>query len=202
MAIFGRLRRATAIPGAIPGAIPEAIPGAVPGAVRGLAAALSLALFVAACTATSPAVCPRVAVLAQASSLTKFAPGGTGPNDVSVQAEMVGVEIDCLYRGDQSAELESNMAMEITARRGPAMRGQEIDVEYFVVITDRSGNVLTKRVFPLRLDFGSGSTLRLKEHTWEQYQLRDGGSGSSYEIWTGFQLSDEELKYNREQRAQ
>ena len=171
------------------------------GGFRRLTVAAGLALLAAACTAISPAVCPRVAVLDQASSLTKFASGGAGPNDVSVDAEMVGVEIDCLYRGDQSATLESNLAMEITARRGPAMRGQAIEVQYFVAITDRSGNVLSKRVFPLRLDFGSRSTLRLKEHTWQQYQLRDGSSGSSFEIWTGFQLSDEELKFNREQRA-
>ncbi len=176
-------------------------PPAYSGAIRGLTAALGLALLVAACSATSPAVCPRIAVLEQASSLTKFAPGGAGPNDVTVQAEMAGVEIDCLYRGDNSAELESNLAMEITARRGPALRGQTIEVQYFVVITDRAGTVLTKRVFPLLLDFGSRSTVRLKEHTWQQYQLRGGGSGSSFEIWTGFQLSDEELKFNREQRA-
>lgn len=170
------------------------------GASRGLTAVSGLALLISACTATTSAICPRIAVLDQASSLTKFAPGGGGPNDVTVRAEMTGVEIDCLYRGDNSAELESNLAMEITARRGPAMRGQTIEVQYFVAITDRSGNVLSKRVFPLRLDFGSGTALRLKEHTWQQYQLRSGGSGSSFEIWTGFQLSDDELKFNREQR--
>lgn len=164
---------------------------------RAVLVAVGLALLVAGCAQVNPSVCPRAAVLGAASSITKMAPGTTGPNGVIVEAEMIGLELDCIFRGEQAIELESNFVMDIIARRGPALRGDVAEVEYFVVITDRAGNVLTKEVFPLRLPFSGRNEVRIKEHTWQYYRLEKGTRGSSYEIWAGFQLSDTELRMKR-----
>ena len=164
---------------------------------KAVLAAVGLALLVAACAQIKPSICPRAAVLGEASSVTKMAPGATGANGVIVEAEMVGLELDCIFRGEQATELESNFTMDIVARRGPALRGDVAEIEYFVVITDRAGNVLTKEVFPLRLPFGGRNEVRIKEHTWQYYRLEKGTRGSSYEIWAGFQLSDTELRMKR-----
>ncbi len=164
---------------------------------RAVLAAVGLALLVAGCARIKPSICPRAAVLGAASSVTKMAPGATGPNGVIVEAEMIGLELDCIFRGEQATELESNFVMDIVARRGPALRGDVAEVEYFVVITDRAGNVLTKEVFPLRLPFSGRDEVRIREHTWQYYRLEKGTRGSSYEIWAGFQLSDTELRMKR-----
>lgn len=170
-------------------------------ALRGLSLVVALSVFIAACAAVQSTVCPRVAFLGQASTLTKLAPGGSSPADVVVEAVMSDIKLDCVFRGEQLVALETNFSFVVAARRGPAMRGDSVEVEYFIVITDRAGAVLNKRVFPLRLDFGGREVLRIRETTWQQYRLETGATGSSFEIWAGFQLSDAELKFNRERQA-
>lgn len=161
-----------------------------------LAAAIVLAL--AGCTTTPSAICPRVGVLDQASTVTRFAPSsaaGTN-NDVLFRADITKVDTDCKYSGTGNADLEANLRIYITAERGPALRGNVVNAEYFVVITDRGGIVLAKRTFPIKIDFGNLQAVNLAEGTWQYFRLNRGG-GAGYEIWTGWQLSDAELRYNR-----
>jgi hypothetical protein len=175
-------------------------------AVRGRAclagAALMLAatLGLAACSTTPAAICPRVGVLEQASSLTRFQPGGGAvPGDVQFKADITRVDTDCKYSGTGNADLEANLRLYITAERGPALQGGTANAEYFVVITDRAGVVLAKRTFPLKIDFGNRQAVDLTEGTWQYFRLNRGG-GAGYEIWSGWQLSDAELEYNRQAR--
>jgi hypothetical protein len=161
---------------------------------------VGLALGLVGCTTTPAPICPRVGILDQASSLTRFRPGSAGaPEDVLFKAEITRIDTDCKYSGSANSELEANLRIYITAERGPALRGNTVDAEYFVVITDRGGVVLAKRTFPLTIDFGNLQAVNLVEGTWQHFQLYRGG-GAGYEIWTGWQLSDAELRYNRQAR--
>jgi hypothetical protein len=162
----------------------------------GVAALLSLA----GCTSTPSPICPRVGVLDQASSLTRFRPGSAGaPEDVMLKADITRVDTDCKYSGSANSELEANLRLYITAERGPSLQGSSANVEYFVVITDRGGIVLAKRTFPMRIDFGNLQAVNLVEGTWQHFRLNRGG-GAGYEIWSGWQLSESELQYNRQAR--
>jgi hypothetical protein len=166
------------------------------GAMLALAAVLALA----GCTTTPSAICPRVAALDQASSLTRFRPGSAGaPEDVMFKADITRVDTDCKYSGSANSELEANLRLYITAERGPALQGTSANVEYFVVITDRGGVVLAKRIFPMRIDFGNLQAVNLVEGTWQYFRLNRGG-GAGYEIWSGWQLSESELQFNRQNR--
>ncbi|MGE5145431.1 MAG: hypothetical protein ACM3N5_01710 [Candidatus Eiseniibacteriota bacterium] len=157
----------------------------------------ALVLVLAGCSTTPSAICPRVGVLDQASTVTRFAPGGgTTNNDVLFRADITKVDTDCKYSGSGNADLEANLRLYITAERGPALKGSVVNAEYFVVITDRGGIVLAKRTFPLKIDFGNLEAVNLTEGTWQYFRLNRGG-GAGYEIWSGWQLSDAELQYNR-----
>jgi len=59
--------------------------------------------------------------------------------------------------------------------------------------------VLAKRTFPIRFELGNKATLDFREGSWMFVDLAQGKRtvGAAFEIWTGFQLSNDELRYNR-----
>lgn len=169
-------------------------------AARAILALLGVAILVAACGTVQKAACPRVAVLNHASSVTKFAGGGKDePANALYRLEMTNISMTCKYGGGDLHELEANVKVAVTALRGPKYQGGVGRVVYFVVITDRSGAVLAKRTFPIRFDLGGKPEISFTEGSWMFVDLsaRGGGGGAGFEIWTGFQLSDAELAYNR-----
>jgi len=169
-------------------------------AARAILALAGVALFIAACGTVSTAVCPRVAVLNHASSVTKFASAGKDePANALYRLEMTDISMVCKYSGAGADQLEANVKVAVTARRGPKFTGGIGRVVYFVVVTDRTGAVLAKRTFPVRFDFRGKPEIKFNEGAWMFVDLsaRGGGGGAGYEIWTGFQLSDAEVAYNR-----
>lgn len=164
--------------------------------VIGVVAAALLVL--AGCAKESPTVCPVLGVLGKASSVTKFGPGGgQAPENVSWQAEIANADLDCVYTTDLLDEMEVNMRVNMIGRHGPAGGPDTARVEYFVVITDRTGTIVTKKIFPATINFGGQQQVAITEEIWQLYRLETGGGGSLYEVWVGFQLSDDEVEYNR-----
>jgi len=183
-------------------------PAASPGAPVGMAAAglragallALLALVLAGCGQVATKVCPRVAILNHASSITKFAPTGPlSPANAAYSIEMTDIKMECKYGGGTLSELEANVEVLVTARRGPKWPGGIGSAVYFVVVTDRSGTVLAKRTFPVRFELGEKQAMEFREGSWMFVDLAQGTrtGGAAFEIWTGFQLSDDELRYNR-----
>jgi hypothetical protein len=134
-------------------------------------------------------ICPRVAILADAGKVTKFRPGAPEtPENVEFVAEMRGIKITCKYNDQLNTELEGDVYVTMVVEKGPAMSGDVAEVPYFVTVTDRRGTVLNKREFPL---------VEHTERSWQYYRLRRGYSGLEYETWTGYQLDERQLDYNR-----
>jgi len=170
-------------------------------AARAVLAVVGLSLLVYACGDVATKVCPRVAILNHASTVTKFAPGAAPvPQNAAYTVEMTDIKMVCKYGGGTLSELEANVTVAVNAQRGPRFPGGIGRVVYFVVVTDRSGAVLAKRTFPIRFDFGGKPRIAFEEGSWMFVDLaqRGGGGGAGFEIWTGFQLSDAELQYNRQ----
>jgi hypothetical protein len=157
-------------------------------------------LILASCAQTPVKVCPRVAILNHAASVTKFAPSGPmSPDNAAYSVEMTDIKMECKYGSGTLSDLEANVEVLVTARRGPKWQGGIGTAVYFVVVTDRSGNVLAKRTFPIRFELGDKKSLDFREGSWMAVDLSQGTrtGGASFEIWTGFQLTDDELRYNR-----
>ncbi|MDH3233542.1 MAG: hypothetical protein OEQ29_08435 [Alphaproteobacteria bacterium] len=158
------------------------------------------ALILASCGTQQTKVCPRVAILNHASSITKFGPSGPmSPDNAAYSIEMTDIKMECKYGGGTLSELEANVEVLVTARRGPKWTGGTGGAVYFVIVTDRSGTVLAKRTFPIRFELGSKTSLDFREGSWMFVDLAQGKrtGGAAFEIWTGFQLTDDELRYNR-----
>jgi len=147
-------------------------------------------------------ICPRVAILADAGKVTAFRPGAPEtPANVMYTGEMTNIRIACKYNDQQLLELEADVYVTMILRKGPAMQGDTAELPYFVTVSDRRGTVLSKREFPLRINFGGNAAVEHVERSWQYYRLKRGYGGIEYETWAGFQLNDRQLEYNRRMAA-
>lgn len=164
-----------------------------------LLAAVAAAVLLSACNRTPPA-CPRATILGDGASVTKFRDGsGRDLTDVVARAEIVDASVECDYNRNG---VDVAMQIAIAATRGPADRARMADFDYFVAVADAQRNILAKEVFRVRVAFPEtqnrvGTIEQIEPHI----PLRNRAEGVSYQIVVGFQLTPEELEWNRTQRA-
>lgn len=165
-------------------------------------------------------VCPGLAVLRDAATITKFRPGGgRGEADIVYQGEITDAKISCLHdlrkrklTGNFMTDLLASgaplppvgtMKMEITvimrATTGPAARPGPISMPYFVSVTDAQKNVLNKGAFEVAVDFPRTRSRRLVTDAPIKLEIpiAKGQTGAEYGVFIGYQLTREELQYNR-----
>ncbi len=153
-----------------------------------------------------PEPCPRVTVLRNAAELTKFKPGpGRDLIDVLFEAKVTNVYSACEYDVDydtRAGSIHAQIAPVILGKRGPADTSRLAEVEYFVAMVDEQKNILQKSVFPLKLAFpGNLVQNEVRDEPIDLTITTDGSKdGTAYEIYVGFQLSEEEMAYNERLR--
>ncbi|MBB4264420.1 hypothetical protein [Roseospira visakhapatnamensis] len=178
-----------------------------PGAIVLVAASLLTAPALTACSGVfgggeEARPCPPVRIDRAASTLTQFrADGGRDLTDVTLEAELVGYQGACEYDDDGRA-VEVEVTLGFTAALGPGARSRDQTFQYFVAVPRYFPSPVGKKVFDARLVFPEG-TDRIR-YVGEELRLRLpldlGESGAAYPVYLGFQLSAEELEYNRAQR--
>ncbi len=160
-------------------------------------AAAALALL-SACNRTPPA-CPRATILGDGASITQFRDGaGRDLTDITAQGDIVDVAVECDY--DRTG-VDVAMQVAIAATRGPADRARVADFDYFVAVADAQRNILAKEVFRVRFQFPqTQSRVGQVEEIAPRIPLKDRAQGVQYQILVGFQLTPEELEWNRTRR--
>ena len=139
--------------------------------------------------------CPRVAVVADAALVEQFRPGpGRDLTDLTTRAQIREISGGCWYdENGVTVEVE----LPIVAERGPAMTGSEVDLEYFVAVTDPEWNLVAKQDFTLRLRFEPGAGFAASRETVEQViPLQSQRQAGFYQILIGFALDREQLGRN------
>ncbi len=152
-----------------------------------------------ACVQSRQGVCPRVAIVDRLSTLTRFVPGAPEtPQNIMFTAEIVDIKVTCQYfdqRTNLPASIEAETTSTVTVRRGPAMRGGRARFKYFVLVTDRRGTILNKKIYSASVRLGSGA-VRYSAESGQSYDTSRGGTGLRFETWIGFQLTEKERRYN------
>jgi hypothetical protein len=140
--------------------------------------------------------CPRLAVLDDVGKLTKFRDGpGRDLTDVAYTARLTKADGFCTT---EKSSVKVEMTVQLVVERGPASTGAPVDLQYFVAITDPARHVLAKEVFPSRITFeGSQRVGGANEEIEERIPIPRGADPGTYSIVVGFQLSPEEVEYNR-----
>ena len=146
-------------------------------------------------------VCPATGVLAEAASVTKLKPGASAaapkPADIAFQAEMSQAMLDCNYNRISNT-LSLSLKFAVRASRGPGASGADPQLPFFVAIIDSDNNVLSKQVYnSAPLMEGRANATYTESVSSFPVPLAMDRRPSDYEILTGFQLTPDELAYNR-----
>lgn len=147
---------------------------------------------------TLPQGCPQVSVLRDASEVTVFDGTGRDLTDVVARAAIGNYQGECDYVADPD-RVEVTLILPIVAERGPAAEGP-VTVDYFVSVIDPDARVLGKQVFSTEIEFEPGVNRGGSiEELAQRIPLPSLGVGESYGIIIGFQLTPEQLRWNRQQ---
>jgi hypothetical protein len=148
--------------------------------------------------------CPDVAIVPDAEYVTKFAAGkGRDLIDVVAEARMLDIVGACEHsfaKNSDTGTLLVELQVQMQARRGPGDRARRAEFEYFVTLLDRqTREILQKNTFKVAADFpGNLTTVQLLDSpVGLTVPLAKDRRGPNYEILVGFQLSPDELEFNR-----
>lgn len=171
-------------------------------ALRPVAACL-LPLALASCSVFEKKVippCPPIYILGDAGKLTKFRPGpGRDLTDVEFEAEITGYQGGCKY--DEKGALV-DLQVSFTVKRGPGNSAKQAEFSYFAAIPYFYPSAEAKADFPVTVTFPEGTNYA--RYTDEEVVLRipvkDKEVIDKYEVYLGFQTTQEELERNRQGR--
>jgi hypothetical protein len=146
------------------------------------------------------AACPRGVIPADSAKVTRFRDGpGRDLTDVVSEGEILDILVQCKY--DKQA-VNVDLQVAVGSTRGPADRSKVTEYDYFVAVVDPEQNILAKQPFHVRFEFKDNQTkLGSIEELEPHLPLKDVMKAPDYQIMIGFQLTPEELAWNREQRA-
>ena len=177
--------------------------------VRGLlgAGALGLAVLGGGCSTTvsdiglfssDPPPCPAAGTLIDAATVTEFAGNSTAQSNVRYRAEITRSAFDCSVSGNAVDGTVALIGEVSLGRRG---RAGEISLPIFVAVTLRDKEVVSKRFDTIELTVDRGQTRANFEKVIQDFSFNvgSGRKTADYEILVGFNLTPEQVVYNRKQ---
>ena len=144
------------------------------------------------------ALCPGSAALVDASALTVFQPGtSSDPTHTLYRIAISNVTGSCdIDAGAHTAD--SNATIHFVATRAPSALAAQYRVPYFVAV--RQGpDIQSKRIYWLTFGFAPGQTTAAfaREVDSTIVKIANDKQPYDYQLVTGFQLTREQLQYNR-----
>lgn len=152
-----------------------------------------------------PPACPRVAVLSDAGSLTRFAPGaGHDILDIDFEAQFGDLAAECRFRdGDKGRSVIVSLVPVFVIDRGAANTDRTAQFTYFVSVV-RNEEIRSKELFPTTAEIPANRSRTIVHDSddpivitiplpWRDAQVED-------EVIVGFQLTPDELAYNQNRR--
>jgi hypothetical protein len=152
--------------------------------------------------AAQDSACPSVIIMPELSLMTQF----TGGNIQNAAHEQVRTRFDrasATCRTSASV-VEVVLNLNFTSALGPAgVKDAKVQANYvapyFVSVVDQAGQIISKDVFALSLVFPKGQTNIMATETLRQtIPLSTATNPNNYRIMIGFQLSGNDLLYNRQ----
>lgn len=144
--------------------------------------------------------CPPASALYNASRIVELDGGGMNFNNITYTGEMVDVRLFCRYADDDPVRAE--VEIDFAFGQGPQGADTSKDYTYWVAVTRRSGKVLNKEYFTVSADFRDGPVTGATEviQSIKIPRVDDTISAANFEIIVGFELTDEQVQFNKDGR--
>ena len=111
-----------------------------------------------------------------------------------------GIRLFCRYVDDQP--LRANLELDFAFGKGPKADANRHEYRYWVAVTRRSSKVLAKQYFSVDANFAgekvTGQTVTLEDIIIPRADSTI--SGANFEVVVGFDLTDDQLAFNRQGR--
>lgn len=142
--------------------------------------------------------CPLMGVLYDASRVVELKNNQESFANVGFTGEMRGVSGLCRYVGDNPITM--NLRVDMALGRGPAAGGDRHTYRYWVAVARRDIAPIFKQYYEVDVDFPGGAdrvnvSQEIKEITIPRANATT--SGVNFEILVGFDLTPEQLAFNR-----
>ena len=130
--------------------------------------------------------------------LVELRAGEVAYENIGFTGEVLAVRSLCSYYGERP--ILANLEIDFGFGRGPAAQGSERTYEYFVAVTRRDMAVMAKEVYPVRVRFAPDQDRVFLTETIDAISIpraNEGTSGVNFEILVGFELTPEQIAFNR-----
>lgn len=142
--------------------------------------------------------CPPAGAIYNAARIVELQNNENNFNSITYTGEVVDVRMYCRYTAADPVDAE--IEIDFAFGRGPLGAETVKDYTYWVAVARRSGKVLNKEYFTVRADFGDGDIVGASEliQNITIPRLDETISAANFEVLIGFDLTDEQLAYNKE----
>lgn len=141
--------------------------------------------------------CPVAGALYDVSRLVEVGEPERHEN-VGFTGEIEGVHGFCRYVGKDPITME--LDIDFAFGKGPKADGDQKTYSYFIAVTRRDRSVLAKQDFSVNVKFPKGRTVVRQTEKIDGIVIPRATptvSGTNFEVITGFDLTPEQLAYNR-----
>ncbi|MBV1901417.1 MAG: hypothetical protein KUG56_07070 [Kordiimonadaceae bacterium] len=156
----------------------------------------TMLLFVAACNKNPFEVvvsrCLGVAVIGDLGTLVKFEGEGQTNNDIAFKASIMDLRSAC----EEGEDVKSQVSFSIGAQAGPALRGTEVTVPYFVAVVKDNSQIISKSSYDVTLRFNSEGIAVSEEVLLQQIPTIAQARRYNYEFLVGFQMDVDDIVFN------
>jgi hypothetical protein len=144
----------------------------------------------------SAAACPHLGLLADTNRLTEF----DGTTSAQFKATLGGEASQCVVKGKV---IHLRLKFKVTGTIADNAKRDTRKVPYFVAVMQGS-QVLAKQVYAVDLPFsGSARTVSIEERINRvDIPIGKGWTSDDYEVMIGFQLTRDQVDYNRQNASQ
>jgi predicted small secreted protein len=140
--------------------------------------------------------CPVAGIVPDLGTYSEFTNNNAPTNRTLVsQAHMGDIQSKCDY-GPQSVTVD--IKINFDGVLGPAgTTSSSFSYPFFVAVTSPTGTILAKEIFSANMNYNSGSRQSYQETMRQIIPIQNKESGQYYKVLAGFQLTPEQLGYNR-----
>ncbi len=141
--------------------------------------------------------CPTAAALADAVAITEFGRGNTrDQGNIIYSARIEGSIYECEVVGSQ---VRGRLGIAGTLNLGRKGKAGPVTLPIFIALTKGDTQVVSKRFDTVEVTVERGATTAQFEKAIPDYtfNLVNGESTTGYEVLTGFNLTPEQVEYNR-----
>ena len=148
----------------------------------------------------NPGPCPNALSLYDAHRLVEINGEDILFNNVGFTGEILGVSNSCRYTNLDNSAIDNALEVDMAFGRGPAAVGDTHTYELFISIIGFNDVVIDKQIFPVTVTFEPGVD---RVNVVERFdpllipRAEANTSGINFEILVGFELTDDQLEFNR-----